>query len=70
MDFEEIINGWIDKALSTDSVLHNVNHHFNITFSPYMKLLTVIEIQGLNIQYTMTKVLQLLYPNINLPSSI
>ena len=34
MDFEEIINGWIDRALSTDSVLHNVDHHFNIRYSP------------------------------------
>ena len=70
MDFEEIINGWIDKALSTDSVLHNVDHHFNITYSLYMKILTVIVNWGLNIQHTMTKVLQLLYPTINLPSSI
>ena len=68
MDMDVIINSWINTALTEVSM--DTAHHFNITYGLYLDILTVIEEKGLNIQDTMSKVLKLIHPDVELPSSI
>ena len=70
MDFKELIKGWIVRALSTEIEACQESHHFNITYGLYVDIIGAIEQKGYNVEKTMTKVLKMLHPNINLPSRI
>ena len=55
MDFDEIINGWIDTALSKDWNAKEADHdqsrhHFNITFDLYNRVLERLTERELNIE--------------------
>ena len=70
MDFKELIEGWIVRALSTEIQPCKESHHFNITYGLYTDILGVIEEKGHNVEKTMIKVLKMLHPHVNLPSRI
>ena len=70
MDFKELIEGWIVRALSTEIQPCKESDHFNITYGLYTDILGVIEEKGHNVEKTMTKILKMLHPHINLPSRI
>ena len=75
MDFDEIINGWIDTALSKDWNAKEADHdqsrhHFNITFDLYNRVLERLTERELNIEKTMPLVLRMLHPGVKLPAKI
>ena len=72
MDLDEIINSWIDHALSCPSISdrNDSPHHFNITYQLYMNILSVIQEREVSVEQTMPKVLKWLNPHITLPSPI
>ena len=70
MDFGGLINGWIDRAIITATESNKEGHQFNITSNLYFKILNEIEAVGLNVQITITKSFNMLYPDINEPSRI
>ena len=50
MDFKELIEGWIVRALSTEIQPCKESHHFNITYGLYTDILGVIEEKGHNVE--------------------
>ena len=67
MDLDDIVDAWIDHAITQHEVPPpNQNRgHYNITYTLYLHILTSIEHRNLNVQNTMPKVLNMLYPGIN-----
>ena len=75
MDFDEIIDAWIDRALSKDWNAKEADHdqskhHFKITFGLYNSILDRLTERELNIEKTMPLVLRMLHPGIKLPVKI
>ena len=67
MDFDEIIDAWIDRALSKDWNAKEADHdqskhHFKITFGLYNSILDRLTERELNIEKTMPLVLRMLHP--------
>ena len=50
MDFKELIEDWIVRALSTEFQPCRESHHFNITNGLYSDILGVIEEKGYNME--------------------
>ena len=72
MDLDDIVDAWIDHAITQHEVPppNQSRGHYNITYALYLHILTSIEHRNLNVQNTMPKVLNMLYPGINLPAKI
>ena len=75
MNFEEVIDGWINRVLSNDwspkKADHDESrHHFNITFDLYSRILDRLTERELNIEKAMPLVLRLLHPRVTLPAKI
>ena len=72
MDLDDIIDAWIDHAITyheTSSSNQN-GSHYKITYALYIHILNSIERRNLNVQSTMSKVLNMLYPGVNLPAKM
>ena len=72
MDLDDIVDAWIDHAITQHEVPppNQSRGHYNITYALYLHILTSIEHRNLNVQNTVPKVLNMLYPGINLPAKI
>ena len=72
MDLDDIVDAWIDHAITQHEVppSNQSRGHYNITYALYLHILTSIEHRNLNVQNTMPKVPNMLYPGINLPAKI
>ena len=70
MDFKELIEGWIVRALSTEIQPCKESHHFNITYGLYTDILGVIEEKGHNMEKNYDKSIENVHQHINLPSRI
>ena len=72
MDLDDIIDAWIDHATTYHETPspNKSGSHYKIIYALYIHILNSIERRNLNVQSTMPKVLNMLYPGVSLPVKI